>query len=108
MAGLGWPSGWRTFTVKSATYALPFPGDSLLKIPAMAIPASKFTKIATLIQVIGGFVAAIVLGYSCLNNLVPGQPLTGTPLLLAILTMVALVYSGYFTWKLGKLVENKD
>lgn len=74
----------------------------------MAVTPSKFAKISALIQVLGGFVAALVLGYSCLNNIKPGQPLQGTPLILAILTMVALVYAGYFAWKLGKLVEKQD
>lgn len=74
----------------------------------MAIPVSKIAKISALVQCLGGFVAAIVLGYSCINNLVPGQALSGMPLVLAVLTMTAFVYSGYFAWKLGKLVENKD
>ncbi|BBN87526.1 hypothetical protein [Azospira sp. I09] len=70
----------------------------------MATPPLKAQKVFALMQVIGGFIAALVLGYSTMNNLTPGQ-MSGTQLLLAGLTLAALAYAGYFTQKLGKLVE---
>lgn len=70
----------------------------------MATPPLKAQKVFALMQVIGGFVAALVLGYSTMNNLTPGQ-MSGIQLLLAGLTLAALAYAGYFTQKLGKLVE---
>ncbi|GBG03558.1 hypothetical protein AZSI13_28850 [Azospira sp. I13] len=72
----------------------------------MATPPLKAQKIFALMQIIGGFVAALVLGYSTMNNLTPGQ-MSGTQLLLACLTLAALAYAGYFTQKLGKLVAQE-
>lgn len=70
----------------------------------MATPPLKAQKVFALMQIVGGFVAALVLGYSTMNNLTPGH-ISGTQLLLAGLTLAALAYAGYFTQKLGKLVE---
>lgn len=70
----------------------------------MATPPLKAQKIFALMQIIGGFAAALVLGYSTMTNLQPGA-LTGVQMLLAGLTLAALAYAGYFTQKLSKLVE---
>jgi len=72
----------------------------------MAVPSLKAQKIFAVMQIVGGFVAALALGYSTMNNLKPGE-LGGTQLLLAGLTLAALAYAGFFTQKLGKLVEQE-
>lgn len=70
----------------------------------MAAPTFKQQKVFAFIRIIGGFVTSLVLGYSTLNNLKPGD-VGSTQLLLGGLTLAALAYAGYYTQKLGKLLE---
>jgi len=73
---------------------------------AMAVPSLKAQKVFAILQIIGGFISALALGYSTMNNLKPGE-LGAVQLALAGLTLAALAYAGYFTQKLGKLVEQE-
>ncbi len=67
----------------------------------------KQQKTFTTIRVVGGLSAAVVLGYSTFSNWLAGAPLKGPLLGVALLTLAAIAYAGFFTWKLGKLVEEE-
>lgn len=70
----------------------------------MQISASKAQRVFAVLQIVGGFVAAIVLGYSYVVTAASGE--RGMTLhLLGILTLASLGYAGFFTRRLSKLVE---
>ena len=68
----------------------------------------KQQKTFATIRVVGGISAAVVLGYSTISNWLAGAPLRGPLLGVALLTLAAIAYAGFFTWKLGKLAEKQD
>ena len=73
----------------------------------MAETSLKQQKTFATIRVVGGMSAAVVLGYSCVSNWLAGAPLRGALLGVALLTLAALAYAGFFAWRLGKLVEEE-
>lgn len=74
----------------------------------MAQSNLKQQKTFAIIRMVGGLSAAVVLGYSTISNWMAGAPLRGPLLGVALLALAAIAYAGFFTWKLGKLVEQQD
>ncbi|NTV09382.1 MAG: hypothetical protein HGA47_01235 [Zoogloea sp.] len=70
----------------------------------MTLSNSKAQKLATVIQIIGGFVAALVLGFSYVSTAASGE--RGLMLnVLGVLTLAAFAYAGFFTRRLSRLVQ---
>ena len=71
----------------------------------MASPTPKQQKTFALIRIIGGFAAALVLGYSFVVNAFAGQPVEGALLLTGLMAFVGLAYAAYYTRTLSRLAK---
>ena len=74
----------------------------------MATPTLKQQRTFAAIRIVGGFTAALVLGYSCVANVLAGQPVEGPVLLTGIMTLVALGYSAFYTRSLSRIAEAEN
>jgi cytochrome bd-type quinol oxidase subunit 2 len=70
----------------------------------MASPTPKQQKTFALIRIIGGFAAALVLGYSFVVNVLAGQPVEGA-LMTGLMAFVGLAYAAYYTRTLSRLAK---
>lgn len=73
----------------------------------MADANLKQQKTFATIRVVGGIIAATVLGFSSIYNVMEGKPVEGPVLFVALLTVAAFCYAGYYNWKLGKIAEQQ-
>ena len=71
----------------------------------MASPTLKQQKTFAVIRIVGGFAAALVLGYSFVTNVLAGQPVEGPVLLTGVMAFVGLGYAAYYTRSLGRIAE---
>ena len=71
----------------------------------MATPTLKQQKTFALVRIVGGFAAALVLGYSFLANVLAGQPMEGAVLLTGIMALVGLGYAAFYTRSLSRIAE---
>ena len=71
----------------------------------MASPTPKQQKTFALIRIIGGFTAALVLGYSFVVNVFAGQPVEGALLIAGLMAFVGLAYAAYYTRTLSRLAK---
>jgi len=66
-------------------------------------PSLKQQKTFAAIRIAGGLVAAIVLGYSFIANVLAGQPAEGPVLMSGIMALAGLGYAAYYTQRLGRI-----
>lgn len=71
----------------------------------MATPTLKQQKIFAAVRIVGGFAAALVLGYSFAVNVLAGKPVEGPLLLTGAMAFVGLGYAAYYTRSLSRLAE---
>lgn len=71
----------------------------------MTTPTFKQQKIFAAIRIIGGFAAALVLGYAFVANVFAGQPVEGPLLATGLMAFVGLAYAGFYTRSLSRIVE---
>ena len=71
----------------------------------MASPTPKQQKTFALIRIIGGFAAALDLGYSFVVNVLAGQPVEGALLMTGLMAFVGLAYAAYYTRTLSRLAK---
>ena len=71
----------------------------------MSSPSLKQQKTFALVRIIGGFIAASVLGYSFVANVLAGQPAEGPVLLTGIMALVGLGYAAFYTRSLSRVAR---
>ncbi|MCK6396474.1 hypothetical protein [Zoogloea sp.] len=71
----------------------------------MSSPSLKQQKTFALVRIIGGFAAAMVLGYSFVANVLAGQPAEGPVLLTGIMALVGLGYAAFYTRSLSRVAR---
>jgi len=71
----------------------------------MATPTLKQQKTFAMIRILGGFAAALVLGYSFITNVLAGRPVEGPVLMTGIMALLGLGYSAYYTRTLSRIAE---
>ncbi len=71
----------------------------------MATPTLKQQKTFAMIRILGGFAAALVLGYSFITNVLAGQPVEGPVLMTGVMALLGLGYSAYYTRTLSRIAE---
>ncbi|MDD2991678.1 MAG: hypothetical protein PHI64_22325 [Zoogloea sp.] len=71
----------------------------------MSSPSLKQQKTFALVRIIGGFAAAMVLGYSFVANVLAGQPAEGPVLLTGVMALVGLGYAAFYTRSLSRVAR---
>ena len=71
----------------------------------MATPTLKQQKTFAMIRILGGFAAALVIGYSFITNVLAGQPVEGPVFMTGIMALLGLGYSAYYTRTLSRIAE---
>lgn len=71
----------------------------------MSAPSLKQQKTFALVRIIGGFAAAVVLGYSFIANVLAGQPAEGPVLLTGVMALVGLGYAAFYTHSLSRIAQ---
>ena len=71
----------------------------------MASPTPKQQKTFALIRIIGGFAAALDLGYSFVVDVLAGPPDEGALLWTGLMAFVGLAYAAYYTRTLSRLAK---
>lgn len=71
----------------------------------MSAPSLKQQKTFALVRIIGGFAAAVVLGYSFIANVLAGQPAEGPVLLTGVMALVGLGYAAFYTRSLSRIAQ---
>ena len=74
----------------------------------MATPTLKQQKTFAMIRILGGFAAALVLGYSFITNVLAGRPVEGPVLMTGIMALLGLGYSAYYTRTLSRIAEAEN
>lgn len=73
----------------------------------MVTPTLKQQKTFAAIRIVGGLVAAFVLGYSFVVNIFGGLPMEGAVLMTGIMAFLGLAYAAYYTRVLGRIAKSE-